>query len=68
LTIPIHGLRLRILLCGRGDGSHRCRTYARPLRRGAELTSEMQEMIEWIPVSGSSRIVAETYDPESERI
>ena len=25
-------------------------------------------MIEWIPVSGSDRIVAEAYDPESERI
>ncbi len=25
-------------------------------------------MIEWIPVTGSSRIVAEAYDPESETI
>jgi len=25
-------------------------------------------MIEWIPVAGSSRIVAEAYDAESERI
>jgi len=25
-------------------------------------------MIEWIPVSGSTRIVAEAYDPESEKI
>ena len=25
-------------------------------------------MIEWIPVGGSSRILAEAYDPETERI
>ena len=25
-------------------------------------------MIEWIPVSGSTRIIAEAYDPESETI
>jgi hypothetical protein len=25
-------------------------------------------MIEWIPVSGSTRIVAEAYDPETEKI
>jgi hypothetical protein len=25
-------------------------------------------MIEWIPVSGSSRVIAEAYDPETERI
>ena len=25
-------------------------------------------MIEWIPVTGSSRIVAEAYEPETERI
>jgi hypothetical protein len=25
-------------------------------------------MIEWLPVSGSTRIVAEAYDPETERI
>ena len=25
-------------------------------------------MIDWIPVSGSTRIVAEAYDPETERI
>ncbi len=25
-------------------------------------------MIEWIPVSGSKRIVAEAYDPETEKI
>ncbi len=28
----------------------------------------MQAMIEWIPVSGSDRIVAEAYDPAAERI
>ncbi len=25
-------------------------------------------MIEWIPVTGSSRVIAEAYDPETERI
>lgn len=25
-------------------------------------------MIEWIPVSGSNRVVAEAYDPETEKI
>lgn len=28
----------------------------------------MQPMIDWLPVSGSSRIVAEAYDPDTERI
>lgn len=28
----------------------------------------MSVMLEWIPVTGSSRIVAEAYDPETETI
>lgn len=35
-------------------------------QRGVELM--MSAMIDWIPVSGSERVVAEAYDPETETI